>query len=462
MSINPYQSPTTLDNRTSDGPTAARPDGVHEYLLSANNADGKKVTERVEASSADAAVKTLEARGYSGIVLHTDDFGALFTTQSKGEPVVTPKDFVDFRNLQGYWRRVGFLTRKLYAQVWKWDVLLVLMLLTSRWMHWRWGIMDYLVIGFLIAPLGVAMITLLNNPALRYHKFMELVAWGRWAEVLEQASRLRGRLPEQELLWNRAKALAGLGQLSNALELVAPLAKDPKLPQWLYFSRLGELYAMAGQRDEHLAWNQKALDLAPDNATLLIDHAMSLLRFQVDLPGARQLLVRARSHALSDALSPAADAVEGVLLFEEGNPNQAQDKLSAGLAGLDRFRHLSPLIGAVQDRFRAYRALSLAALGELPAAEREFQLAEPRLRALKRFELLARWQEVMSTTPAPIQPPTSESPAATSPSVTSATPTSATPTPPAPTSPTSSEESSGTAEEPKCETPAIVADAAES
>lgn len=149
------------------------------------------------------------------------------------------------------------------------------------------------------------------------------------------------------------------------------------------------------RRDEHLAWNQKALDLAPDNATLLLDRAMSLLRYQVDVPVARQLLVRARSHALSDALAPVAEAVEGMLLLEEGRPAEAREKLASGLAGLDRFRNASPLIGAVQDRFRVYLALSFAALGDRQTAEQQFRLAEPRLRALKREDLLARCEKTI-------------------------------------------------------------------
>lgn len=397
MSTNPYQSPQEPVKEAATFGIPVRSDGLHEYLLSARSAAGKKITERVEASSADAAVETLRKRGYTEVVLHTDDVGALFTQQGKHEPHVTAKDYIDYRDLHGYWRRVGFLARKIYVQTWKWHILSLLILLARRWMQLRWGVMDYGMIGLLLMPLALVLVLQLNNAALRYHKFLELVAWGRWAEVLEQARRLRGRLPEHELLWQQAKALAGLGRLSEAVELVAPLADHPNHPQWLYCSRLAEVYAFADKRDEHLAWNEKALALAPQNATLLLDQALSLLRFQIDLPRARQLLVQARSHALSDLLAPAADAVEGVLLLEEGKPDQARDKLVAGIDGLNRFRHASPQVPAMQDRFRAYLALSLAALGDRSAAEHQLRLAEPRLRALNRGDLLARCQSAVGS-----------------------------------------------------------------
>ena len=44
-----------------------------EYLYTAINPKGRKVTEYIEAESADTAVRFLGERGYSDIVLHTDD-----------------------------------------------------------------------------------------------------------------------------------------------------------------------------------------------------------------------------------------------------------------------------------------------------------------------------------------------------------------------------------------------------
>ncbi len=385
---------TILAELADDSPVSAT-EAMREYILSGRTPAGKKVTERVEALSADAAVETLHQRGYTEIVTHTDDVSALFTQQKKLADIITPKDYISFRQRRGYLRKAMFFARKLYLQNWKWNLFFLITLVVRRWMQLRWGLLDYSSIGLLLLPLALALLPRFNNPMRAYHRLLELVAWGHWQEALQQADALRGRVPEHELTWRKAQALAGLGRLNEAIALVTPLADDATMPRWHFYSRLGEVYAVAGQRDETLECGDKALELAPGNPTLLVDKALTLLRYQMDLPRVRQLLKDARSHALSDALSPAADAVEGMLLLEEGHPHQAREKLEAGLAGLDRFRAASPLVGAMQDRFRAYLALSLAAIGERVEAERQFRLAEPRLRALDRTELLARCQRAV-------------------------------------------------------------------
>ena len=396
MTANPFQSPEEPVAARGPNDIAPRADGLREYILSARNALGKQVTERVDAASADAAVEALRRRGLSEIVLHTDEVGAVYTQQSKIEKHISPKDYLSFRQPRGYLGRVAFVARKMYALNWKWDLGFLVVLAARRWMDAPWGMLDYSAIGLLLLPLAWASVSQVSTPGLAYHKFLELVAWGRWEEVLQESERLQGRLPEREIRWHRAKALAGLGRLAEALEAVAPLASDPDLPRWLYFSRLAEVQATAQDWEAALTSVEQALAIAPDNATILIDLAMSLLQRQRDLPRARQLLERARAHALSDVLAPAADAAEGILLLEERKPDRAREKLEAGLAGLQKFSAASPLVGALLDRLRAYLALALAGQGEHAAADREFRLAEPRLVALRRDELLARCRQAIA------------------------------------------------------------------
>ena len=398
MSDNPFQSPAEPSAARGPNDIAPRADGLREYILSAKNAAGKQITERVDAASADAAVETLRRRGLSEIVLHTDDVGAVHTQQSKLEKYLSPKQYLSFRQPRGYLGRVAFDVRKIYS--WKWYLPLLVVVAARCWMDAPWRLLDYLVIGLfiglLLLPLAAAFVIEANAREVSYHKFIELVAWGRWDEVLRESERLQGRLPEREIRWHRAKALAGLGRLAEGLEFVAPLASDPDLPRWLYLTRLSEVHATAKDWDAAIGLHEKALAIAPDNATIMIDLAMTLLARQRDLPRTRQLLEQARKHALSEVLAPAAEAAEGMLLFEEHKPDQAREKLEAALAGLQQFRAASPLMGALIDRYRAYLALALAALGEHAAAEREFRLAEPRLVALRRDELLARCRQAIA------------------------------------------------------------------
>ena len=396
MTANPYQSPEQ-SAPSAPNDIARRADGLREYLLSAKSELGKQITERVDATSADAAVEMLRLRGCTEIVLHTDEVGAVYTQQSKVEQHISPKDYLAFRQPRGYLGRVAFIARKLYAQSWKWNLGFLVVLATRRWLDSPWGLLDYLAIGSLLLPLAAAFVTQVSTPALLYHQFIELVAWGRWNEVLDRADRLQGRLPERELIWNRAKALAGLGRLAEAIEITGPLASDPDVPEWLYHSRLAEVYATAKDTDAAFASLEKALALAPDNATILLDLALSLLYHQRDIPRARQLLAQARSHVLSDVLAPVAEAAEGMLHLEEGSPDQARSRLESALAELNKFCAASPFVGALLDRIRAYLALALADLGEHAAAEREFRLAEPRLVALRNDELLARCRQAVES-----------------------------------------------------------------
>lgn len=386
-----------LAELADDSPVLAT-EALHEYILSGRNATGKNVTELVEASSADAAVEMLKQRGYTEIVTHTDDVGALFSQQKKIADLITPKEYIGLRERPHYWGRVALVTRKLYLQGWKFIAFLLLMLVVHWWMQLRWAVLFYSMAGVvLLFPLVIAILTQLGTRVLRDQRLLELVAWGRWNEALREIDGLHGLVPDQELLWTQAKALAGLGRLNDAIALVTPLANDAARPRWYYYSCLAEVYIVAEHRDEALECGDKALEFAPNNATLFVKKALMLLHCQTDIPRARQLLREARSHALSDVLSPAADAVEGMLLLEEGHPHQAREMLEAGLTGLGRFRAAMPLVGAMQDRFRAYLALSLAAIGERAEAERQFRQAEPRLRALKRAELLARCERAIGT-----------------------------------------------------------------
>lgn len=401
MTANPYQSPDEPLPTSATNDIAQRTDGLREYLLSATSETGKRITERVDAASADAAVEMLRRQGCTEIVLHTDEIGAVYTQQSKVEKHISPKDYLAFRQPRGYLGRVAVMARMFYAQNWKWDLGFLIVLAARRWLQSPWGLLDYSAIGILLLPLAAALVTQVSTPGLLYRQFIELVAWGRWNEVLDQADRLQGRLPEREIMWHRAKALAGLGRLAEGIEVAAPLASDPDVPEWLYLSRLSEVYATGKDADAAFASMEKALALAPDNATILIDLALSLLSYQRDIPRARQLLEQARAHALSDVLAPVAEAAVGILLLEEGKPDSARSKLEAGLEGLNKFRAASPLVGAMLDRFHAYLALALAALGDHAAAEREFRLAEPRLVALRRDELLARCRQALGIPPTP-------------------------------------------------------------
>jgi hypothetical protein len=147
--------------------------------------------------------------------------------------------------------------------------------------------------------------------------------------------------------------------------------------------------------DRVIECGEKAVEHAPDNVTVLIDLAMSLLRYRRDALRARALLDRAREHAISDVLRPFLIMAEGVLALEEKHPERARPLLEQAIAEAQRFRYASPLVGSAIDRMHTYLALACAVLGDHAAADEHYRIAEPRLRAFDATDMIERCEAVL-------------------------------------------------------------------
>src|SRR5579863_9429515 len=115
-----------------------------EYLVSGVTPAGRRVTEWIDADSADLAVKTLRDQGYEQIVLHTDDLAARYLNEGKNrhESSINPREWADLK----YVGQLGwffFLLRKLYMQAcnWLWCLVLPLaVLFYRRYLDCPWDI----------------------------------------------------------------------------------------------------------------------------------------------------------------------------------------------------------------------------------------------------------------------------------------------------------------------------------
>lgn len=393
METNPYQSPEDEDPVANP---VRLPEGQHEYLLTGRRADGAKVTERVEAASGDAAVETLRKRGYSEIVLHTDEVMALHPGQSSFEKTITPQEYVEIRNNGTLWGSVWFLVRKMYKSMWGTDLLLLGLFGLRRYLYVPWGPWDWFLVAALLFPIAFALATQVFSSARRYNRLINAVAWGQWEDVLRQIDGLRGRVPSYDLTSHKAKALAGLGRLDEALKVIQEVANDPQVPPWLFQSLLEDVYARAHKTDEAIQAAERAIELAPENATVLLNLALDYLEHRRNLPKARQLVEQVRSHALSDVVAPMFQIAEGLLALEDEHFQKAKLHLDAAATGLAPFRNASPLIGVFQDKTHAYQAIVAAAIGDVADAQRHFRAAEPRLRALRSDKLLGRCQQALA------------------------------------------------------------------
>jgi len=378
---NPYDSP--------DGPSPTgfpdTPRSLPEHILTARTREGAEVTERVEALSGDAAVDILRQRGYSDIILHTDDVTALYRQPDATKRYVSARDYIGFRTSGG----------GTYLRHWPFFLLDVGILVVRRILGSHWGPWDNLLLGLLVAPLALAVIGELVAPVHAYRRLIEEVSWGRWQAVLKRLSRLHSRIPDQEYRFRCAGALAGLGQLDEAVRLVQPLANGVPMPQWLYLGRLAEVYLIAKAPDQAMVCYEKAVEIAPDNVTILVDFAVNLLEHHRDVRRARKLLEKARTHAIGDMVEPSVIAAEGILALEEGDPASAKRLLEDSIAKAKPFERANALVSAAADHRRAYLVLAYAALADTATAEWHFRRAEPRLRALRLDPLLSRCEQAL-------------------------------------------------------------------
>lgn len=364
-----------------------------KYLLSGRDLRGRRATDVVNAANADDAVSRFQLLGYNDVVLHSDEvLGHLF--DSKVLRHLTPRDYL----AMGRVSRFGYLRRlvvRLYRQQWWLFAIMLALILGRRVLEAPWELLDTLAVASLTSPVAIVVLGELFRPDRKYARAMAFNAWGRWAEMYRALRPLRPYLPASQYAFHQAKALAGLGQLDDALETVRPFADDPKTPAWLYWGQLADVFSAAKLPDRVIECGEKAVESAPDNVTVLIDLAMSLLRYRRDVERARLLIARTRDHAVSDVIRPFLTMCEGVLALESKRPSQARPILEESIEEAERFRNASPLVGAAIDRMQAYLALTCAALGDHAAAEMHFKIAEPRMRAFNATDMLERCEAVL-------------------------------------------------------------------
>jgi tetratricopeptide (TPR) repeat protein len=287
-----------------------------------------------------------------------------------------------------------FLARKLYTQSW-WAYAFCFVALAGRWwLGAEWTFLDGVALAFLFFPLWFAVYAELTSKAISYRRALKAVLQARWEDVGRHMRRARLPLPPFERPFREAQALAGLGRLDEALGHFRPVADDPDMPHHMYWTYKALIYQTAREREKALDCVARAAELAPENPIALIDHALALLTVRSDVPTARDLLTRARQHALSDVSTPLCEFAEGVLALKDRRPTEAIPLLESAERGLRPFTGGNPAIGIIIARIRANLALAHAAVGDHAAARRAYHTAERVLAPHDSMEL-ARCREVL-------------------------------------------------------------------
>lgn len=363
------------------------------FIVSGKDEHGRTATEAVKAPNADEAVNRFKARGFSDVVLHSDEvLGQMLQPETLKQ--LSPGELQVLGRLNR-WQTMGWMIARLYRKQWWLFTAAIALVVGRRIIDVPWDFLDTLAIAFLGLPAAIVLMSELFSPARKYDRVMTYNAWARWAEMLAALPSVRWAVPAPQYAFHEAKALAGLGRIDEALDRVKPFADDPKTPAWLYWGQLADVFSSAKLGERVIECGEKAVENAPNNVTVLIDLAMSLLRYRRDAANAKPLLERARTHEISDVILPFLLMCEGAVALEEKKPNQARKLIEEALKAVEKYRHASPLMGAGIDRMHTYMALACGACGDSLAAVKHYRIAEPRLRAFDSTDLIERCQAVI-------------------------------------------------------------------
>jgi len=332
----------------------------------------------------------LNERGYQEIVLHTEDVGALYTRSKQFASYVSPREVVQYRSMSE-WGFFLYMATKLYRHSWLAE-LGAIAFLGFRWKSGRpFSFLDILALVILVLPIVIALGALIGRSRRRYERLVDAACWARWEEVLRLLPRLPRGVSASERAFRKAAALAGLGRVDEALEVVKPLASNGEIPEWLYWGRLSSVYRAAHDREQALACMENAASLAPDNATILVDLALALLRDKRDIARAAEIVRRVKTQALSDIVMHFVQATEGILALEKGNCHEARELLEQARASLSKLT--TAAAGPFLDRLHAYLCLAEAGVGNYASARQHLDQATPRFKALGEKDLLARCEK---------------------------------------------------------------------
>jgi tetratricopeptide (TPR) repeat protein len=365
-----------------------------QYLYTAEDSEGKKVTQRVEAPNLDYAKMRLEREGYRAIVFHEDEMieeiKRMYATNLEELPNYTPEIQLSDVQKQGFWHNL-----LVQIKVNK-SLLIPLFVLTAFGL---WIGSTLLWVSLVLDLLMIAFLTVFTLPKMLFDSLVSATQWAEWDKVffyaglLKKATKLINLdMLNHEIDMRVATALAGKGNLDEALKLTQQYEKDPNVPKWLHYARLASVFMVVKDYNKATECQLMAIELGPEGANTLIDYALGLARYHKDTIKAREVLEQISTKEMSELAAIFVSFCKGVILVEEQNYFEANFHLSVAMKKIAPYENLPDLLAEI----KAYWAISLAKMGERERATMLFQQAKPMLLANKEAELINRCQQVLN------------------------------------------------------------------
>jgi tetratricopeptide (TPR) repeat protein len=370
------------------------------YVWSATDKSGQKVIREIEAATANDAKYVLLAQGYSDLELKLDDVDS--TVQA---------GFPTRENAFGAKIKVAAAERLRHRDnptVTYWDALrkgvgqssiaflalAVLAVYSGYRGHWGSAL-------FYIAVVltWLTYILFWGLQSVYFRKLIEADDWNRWHEVLSLVETLKVighfrkvKVPASALIRHRAKALAGLGRLNEALEEYKHCEGLPDCPGWLYKLFVAGLYGIAKQYDQAIECNLASIALKP-TPTAWLDLANRYARYKRDPKKAREAMAEAEKSPLTDVAKPFHLRCQGIIAYLEHDYAAARCGLEAAIELAEKAKGRPYRDGRLSVS-RAYLCCVLAKQGDLAGAKKCFALAKDYLVATKEDDLLTECRQL--------------------------------------------------------------------
>ncbi len=376
----------------STDPAPAKPVLVFRVL----DGESRRYVE-VPASDVAEGRAELERRGYRDIQIIKDVFGAKIeaTLGADAWKSMTLEEKMEFQKQTIAPRSVLFsLWNFLKTDGWVIGLLAlwVTMAAMSRNPWSRSALVSYVsAVGYM------AFAVMIRAPIRLYGQLLEARVWHRWDDVDRIVARLRGcrsltgqAIPEWELVFSEARAMAGRGNLPGALEKVRPLENNGTMAPEIYHSYLGALYEIAGDYQGKVVAIGQAVAANPKSPQSRIDLAFTLAVMLGDREAAREAL-----HGVHPAdLVPIAKAylgfVEAVMALDENRFAEAEKALRECRAAWRPFEG-HQLAKSLGWEMQGFHAVALRRLGRTAEAEAEFAGVKTYLLQTQRACVLRRW-----------------------------------------------------------------------
>jgi tetratricopeptide (TPR) repeat protein len=275
--------------------------------------------------------------------------------------------------------------------------LLAVAVLTITW--FMGGTAFYLVEALAILLLFFPFVLILYQarfgPGARYVRLLRAIGHAEWDKALRLIPEIQLPLSPVELPTLKAQALAGLGELDDALMTIDDLADNPDLPRYLYWMVQSVIYQEAQSPEKLLGALQQAHELAPTMSLPMIAYAGMLISTRRDVNLARDLLRRAKRQAISLSAMPYLHHAEGLLALHEGRTAEAVESLSNAVRLYEPYVRWNQSLLQIDARMRSRFCLALAASGDTNAAKQQFRIAKPILEAHRDEDLLRKCEEAI-------------------------------------------------------------------